>query len=211
MLPRLFGILQTGQGSPADIGEEYLAKMRLRVPQVCHMNASGMRLEPVLEMHELYCASHWGSMCQMWQLSKQHTCKFRCILCTRMLFRQFSAGMSEQRDTKSSLQRAVRGRTVVQGRNVTRIVDKMLRNAFNLGYIQLTLPKACVVHVVRHPMDVALSCFSQPFEGRGLPWAAQLDGKPAMPTCKAHLHQVIHHACGVPYDGRGAVLLLAAL
>lgn len=100
---------------------------------------------------------------------------------------------------------------MVQGRNATRIVDKMLRNAFNLGYIQLTLPKACVVHVVRHPMDVALSCFSQPFEGRGLPWAAQLDGTPTMPTCKVRLHQVIHHARGVPYDGRGAVLLLVAL
>ncbi len=66
---------------------------------------------------------------------------------------------------------------MLQGKNVTRIVDKMLRNAFNLGYIQLTLPQACVIHVVRHPMDVALSCFSQPFEGRGLPWAAQLDGR----------------------------------
>lgn len=69
-----------------------------------------------------------------------------------------------------------KGSILAQGRNVTRIVDKMLRNAFNLGYIQLTLPKACIVHAVRHPLDVALSCFSQPFEGRGLPWAAQLDG-----------------------------------
>lgn len=67
---------------------------------------------------------------------------------------------------------------VVQGKNVTRIVDKMLRNAFNLGYMQLTLPRACILHTVRHPLDVALSCFSQPFEGRGLPWAAQLDGDP---------------------------------
>ena len=65
---------------------------------------------------------------------------------------------------------------LVQMRNVTRIVDKMLRNAFNLGYIQLALPRSCVIHTVRHPLDVALSCFSQPFEGRGLPWAAQLDG-----------------------------------
>ena len=53
----------------------------------------------------------------------------------------------------------------------------MLRNAFNLGYIQLALPRSCVIHTVRHPLDVALSCFSQPFEGRGLPWAAQLDGE----------------------------------
>ena len=66
---------------------------------------------------------------------------------------------------------------LVQMRNVTKIVDKMLRNAFNLGYIQLALPRSCVIHTVRHPLDVALSCFSQPFEGRGLPWAAQLDGE----------------------------------
>ena len=73
----------------------------------------------------------------------------------------------------------------VQGRNVTRIVDKMLRNAFNLGYVQLTLPRACILHTVRHPLDVALSCFSQPFEGRGLPWAAQLDGD-LLPCIGAH-------------------------
>ena len=71
---------------------------------------------------------------------------------------------------------------LVQMRNVTRIVDKMLRNAFNLGYIQLALPRACVIHTMRHPLDVALSCFSQPFEGRGLPWAAQLDGDPPLPS-----------------------------
>ena len=71
---------------------------------------------------------------------------------------------------------------LVQMRNVTRIVDKMLRNAFNLGYIQLALPRSCIIHTVRHPLDVALSCFSQPFEGRGLPWAAQLDGAPPWPS-----------------------------
>ena len=30
--------------------------------------------------------------------------------------------------------------------------------------------------MVRHPLDVALSCFAQPFEGRGTPWAWTLDG-----------------------------------
>ena len=59
---------------------------------------------------------------------------------------------------------------------VTRIVDKMLRNNYNLGYIQLALPKARIIHAVRHPLDVALSCFAQPFEGRGLPWASNLSG-----------------------------------
>lgn len=36
------------------------------------------------------------------------------------------------------------------------------------------MPRACFVHVVRHPLDVALSTFAQPFEGRGLHWAWQL-------------------------------------
>ena len=59
---------------------------------------------------------------------------------------------------------------------VARIVDKMLRNNYNVGYVQIVLPRACVIHAVRHPLDVALSCFAQPFEGRGLPWASNLTG-----------------------------------
>ena len=59
-----------------------------------------------------------------------------------------------------------------------RIVDKMLRNAWNVGYISMMLPRSCIVHAVRHPMDVLLSCFAQPFEGRGTPWAWDLNGKP---------------------------------
>ena len=64
----------------------------------------------------------------------------------------------------------------LQGRSATHIVDKMLRNAYNMAYIQIALPGACLIHAVRHPLDVALSCFAQPFEGRGLPWASHLDG-----------------------------------
>ncbi|BDA44128.1 probable protein-tyrosine sulfotransferase 1 at C-terminar half [Coccomyxa sp. Obi] len=64
---------------------------------------------------------------------------------------------------------------IPEGRNATHIVDKMLRNAYNMAYIRMTLPDACLIHAVRHPLDVALSCFAQPFEGRGLPWASQLD------------------------------------
>ncbi|KAG2487977.1 hypothetical protein HYH03_013417 [Edaphochlamys debaryana] len=56
-----------------------------------------------------------------------------------------------------------------------RIVDKMLRNLWLLGYIQLVLPHACLVHVVRHPLDAALSCYMQPFGYSGVPWAWRLD------------------------------------
>jgi hypothetical protein len=45
----------------------------------------------------------------------------------------------------------------------THIVDKMLRNLWLVGYIHMLLPKACILHVVRHPMDVAMSVYAQPF------------------------------------------------
>ncbi|KAK9809069.1 hypothetical protein WJX72_008857 [[Myrmecia] bisecta] len=64
---------------------------------------------------------------------------------------------------------------VPKSQAATRIVDKMLRNAWNVGYIAITLRKACIIHVVRHPMDVTLSCYAQPFEGRGTPWAWDLE------------------------------------
>ncbi|KAK9862430.1 hypothetical protein WJX84_010225, partial [Apatococcus fuscideae] len=56
-----------------------------------------------------------------------------------------------------------------------RIVDKMLRNVWHVGYIQMVLPQACILQPVRHPLDVLLSCYKQPFEGRGTPWAWDLD------------------------------------
>lgn len=86
----------------------------------------------------------------------------------------------------------------MQGRNATHVVDKMLRNAYNMAYIRMTLPGACLIHAVRHPLDVALSCFAQPFEGRGLPWASQLDG--ALAPCHQYPMVVMfmvvmyHHA-----------------
>jgi len=55
-----------------------------------------------------------------------------------------------------------------------RIVDKMLRNLWNVGHIHMMLPQACIIYVVRHPLDTALSCYEQPFEGRGPPWAWDL-------------------------------------
>lgn len=90
-------------------------------------------------------------------------------------------------------------------RNATHIVDKMLRNAYNMAYIRMTLPGGCLIHAVRHPLDVALSCFAQPFEGRGLPWASQLDEITA--AVKNHHDMMEHweallpgHILSVPYE-----------
>ena len=41
LLPKLFRILQSHSGSPADIGEEYVDKMRQRVPKACAFPAMG--------------------------------------------------------------------------------------------------------------------------------------------------------------------------
>lgn len=44
-----------------------------------------------------------------------------------------------------------------------RIIDKMPANAFHLGIIILSMPKAKIIHMRRHPLDTILSCFVQPF------------------------------------------------
>jgi len=72
----------------------------------------------------------------------------------------------------------MQGRIPPSRANATHVVDKMLRNVWNVGYITMMLPKACIIQVVRHPMDTVLSCFAQPFEGRGTPWAWDLQGDP---------------------------------
>lgn len=43
LLPKLFKALQTASGSPADIGDEYVEKMRGRVPKVCPVLATSLR------------------------------------------------------------------------------------------------------------------------------------------------------------------------
>ena len=48
----------------------------------------------------------------------------------------------------------------------------------SVGFSEWGSP-AAQVHVVRHPLDVVLSCYAQPFEGRGTPWAWDLQGAPA--------------------------------
>lgn len=46
-----------------------------------------------------------------------------------------------------------------------RIVDKMPGNFLNLGLIHLLFPRARIIHVIRHPLDVCLSCYFQAFQG----------------------------------------------
>ena len=55
-----------------------------------------------------------------------------------------------------------------------RVTDKMWQNFEFLGLAELVLPGARVVHCVRDPMDVGLSCFFQHFFGQGVAFSYDL-------------------------------------
>lgn len=56
-----------------------------------------------------------------------------------------------------------------------RIVDKGLSNIWLVGHIISLLPSARVITMKRHPLDVALSRFFQPFNRRGgMSWSSDL-------------------------------------
>lgn len=55
-----------------------------------------------------------------------------------------------------------------------RAVDKMPINFLHIGLIKTILPKAKIIHTVRHPLDTCLSCFFQPF-GDGLDFSYSLE------------------------------------
>lgn len=67
--------------------------------------------------------------------------------------------------------------SLLNARNTTpipvpkRIVDKMLFNYRNVGFIHLTYPKAVILHTIRDPMDTLLSCYRHKFDDRGLDWS----------------------------------------
>lgn len=60
---------------------------------------------------------------------------------------------------------------VQQKGKIKRVVDKMLFNYRNIGFIHLIFPRATIIHTVRDPMDTLLSCFTHKFDDFGLEWA----------------------------------------
>ena len=71
--------------------------------------------------------------------------------------------MSDHRDDLGTLRdhylQRVRQRNVVTP-GATRFTDKMPLNEMHLGLIALMFPRAPLVHLIRHPLDVVLSTFS---------------------------------------------------
>ena len=60
-----------------------------------------------------------------------------------------------------------------QGRSdAERIVDKLPTNFHFIGMIASLFPNATVIHAIRHPLDISLSCYFQSFAD--LPWSCDL-------------------------------------
>jgi tetratricopeptide (TPR) repeat protein len=56
-----------------------------------------------------------------------------------------------------------------------RVVDKMLFNYRNIGFIRLLFPNAVILHTVRDPMDTIFSCYRHKFDDVGLDWSLDAD------------------------------------
>lgn len=55
-----------------------------------------------------------------------------------------------------------------------RFTDKQPRHSYFVGPIRLAFPNASIVHVVRHPLDIILSCYQTWFSD-GMVWTYDLD------------------------------------
>ena len=58
-------------------------------------------------------------------------------------------------------------------RSGTRIVDKLPDNYLLAGWLRIAFPNAAIIHCLRDPRDVALSCWQTPFSK--IQWAFRLD------------------------------------
>lgn len=56
-----------------------------------------------------------------------------------------------------------------------RLVDKMLTNYYNVGFIHLLFPKALILHVVREPMDTIFSAYKHEFPPGGLDYTSSFE------------------------------------
>jgi len=61
---------------------------------------------------------------------------------------------------------------VAAGRHPDRVVDKMPDNYLLAGWLRIAFPNAAIIHCLRDPRDVALSCWLTQFAG--VPWSNDL-------------------------------------
>jgi hypothetical protein len=71
-----------------------------------------------------------------------------------------------------------------------RLVDKMLTNYYNVGFIHMLYPNALILHVMREPMDTLFSAFKHEFPAGTLAYTSHM---PALTEMYAAYRQVMHH------------------
>jgi len=81
--------------------------------------------------------------------------------------------------------------------DVTYIIDKLPMNYLNIGIASLILPHARVLHLLRDPLDTALSCYSQSFASR-MAFTADLEHLGHALVQERRIMQHWHHACDLP-------------
>ena len=74
--------------------------------------------------------------------------------------------------------------------NIKRIIDKMLFNYRNIGFIHLVYPNAVILHTIRDPMDTILSCYTHKFDDIGLSWSLNIEH---MTQTYAIYVEIMHH------------------
>lgn len=77
------------------------------------------------------------------------------------------------------------------------LVDKLPMNYLNVGVASLTLPNARVLHIVRDPLDTAISCYSQSFTSR-MAFTADLKHLGRTITQERRVMDHWYEACDLP-------------
>eukprot|EP01034_Spumella_vulgaris_P022698 gene22698-28849_t len=86
---------------------------------------------------------------------------------------------------------------VEEEEKVTRIVDKMLANYYNIGVIHLMFPHAVILHTVRDPMDTLFSCYRNRFADPGTTYT--LDFRSLVRQYTLYLEIVAHFRKVLPF------------
>ena len=71
-----------------------------------------------------------------------------------------------------------------------RLVDKMLTNYYNVGFIHLLYPNALILHVMREPMDTIFSAYKHEFPGGSLEYTS--DKQALMEMYQAYREVITH-------------------
>jgi tetratricopeptide (TPR) repeat protein len=93
------------------------------------------------------------------------------------------------REMRSSAVR-MHGRTDGKEQQHKHILDKMLFNYKNVGFVHLVFPRSVILHMVRDPMDNLFSAYRKKFDDSGMEWT--LSGEQLVGTYVQYLRLMQH-------------------